>query len=93
MSNSNTEVIDEVSKWTVGLGTLILALAPLSLPFLILTAAALLPLVLPVLALGLVAAVVAAPILLVRRLLAGRPERHRAVPVPSSAGTAEPGRP
>jgi hypothetical protein len=64
METRTIETIDEVSKWTVGLGMLTLALAPLSLPFLILTAAALLPL----LAVGLVAAVVAAPVLVIRRL-------------------------
>jgi hypothetical protein len=63
------EVIEEVSKWGVGLGILTMSLFPLALPILILTAVALLPLVLPVIALGLVAAVVAVPFLLGRRLL------------------------
>ena len=67
------EAIDELSKWTVGLGMLILVLFPFSLPFLILTAVALIPLLLPLLALGVLAAVVAAPVLLIRRL------RRRAV--------------
>jgi hypothetical protein len=47
---------------------LILALAPLAIPFLALTAVFVLPLLLPVLALGLIGVIVAAPILLVRRL-------------------------
>jgi hypothetical protein len=49
MNSQSTEVIDEVSKWTVGLGILTVALAPLSIPILVLTAAALIPLAVPVL--------------------------------------------
>jgi hypothetical protein len=60
------EVVDEISKWTVGFGIIAVALFTLSLPILLLTAVALLPLVVPLIALGLVAAVVAVPILLVR---------------------------
>jgi membrane protein implicated in regulation of membrane protease activity len=72
------EVVDEISKWTVGLGIITMALFVLSLPILLLTAFALLPLVAPLLAIGLVVAVVAAPILLVRRLVRRRrpPRRH-----------------
>jgi len=66
MSASTTEVVDEVSKWGVGLGTLGVALAPLSIPFLILTAVALVPLLLPLLAAGLLFAVLATPVLLIR---------------------------
>jgi membrane protein implicated in regulation of membrane protease activity len=74
------EVVDEVSKWGVGLGILIVALFPLSIPFLILTAVALLPLLVPVLALGLIAAIVALPAMLIRRIARRRrslQERHR----------------
>jgi hypothetical protein len=63
------EVIEEVSKWAVGLGILTMSLFPLALPILILTAVVLLPVVLPLIALGLVAAVVAVPFLLGRQLL------------------------
>ena len=71
MSNESTarqraEVIDEVSKWTVGAGILTVALAPLALPILALTAVALLPLLAPVLVIGLLAGVVYLPIRLVR---------------------------
>jgi hypothetical protein len=66
---ARAEVADEVSKWTVGLGTIVVALFPLSIPILLLTAVALLPLVLPVIAVGLVVAIVALPVLLVRRLV------------------------
>ncbi|MGH2956720.1 MAG: hypothetical protein ACRDL6_06985 [Solirubrobacterales bacterium] len=68
MHTERSEAIEEASKWGVGLGTLTLALAPLSLPFLILTAAALLPLLIPVLAVGLVAAIVTMVTLAVRGL-------------------------
>jgi hypothetical protein len=63
------EVIEEVSKWAVGLGILTMSLFPLALPILILTLVALLPLVLPLIALGLVAGILALPFLLTRRLL------------------------
>jgi uncharacterized membrane protein YgdD (TMEM256/DUF423 family) len=69
-------VVDEVSKWSVGLGIVGVALFPLSIPFLILTAVALLPLLAPVLALGLIAGIVALPVILTRRL-GRRRSRHR----------------
>jgi hypothetical protein len=76
MSRTSTEVIDEVSKWGVGLGILTMALAPLSIPFVLLTAVAVIPLVAPVLALGVAVGVVAVPFLLIRglgrRLIASR---------------------
>lgn len=67
-ARSRVEVADEVSKWTVGLGIITFALFPLSLPILILTAVAVLPLLLPALAVGLLIGVVAVPILAVRSL-------------------------
>jgi hypothetical protein len=78
------EVVDEVSKWTVGLGIVVLALFPLSIPILVLTAVALVPLLVPVLALGIVAGVVAGPVLLVRRILRSR---RRGRPSPPAAET------
>jgi hypothetical protein len=74
-SRSRAEVADEVSKWTVGLGIITFALFPLALPILILTAIAVLPLLLPALAVGLLIGVVAVPILAVRSL--GRTIRAR----------------
>jgi cytosine/uracil/thiamine/allantoin permease len=65
------EVVDEISKWTVGFGIIAVALFGLSLPILLLTAVALLPLVVPLIAVGLAAAVVAVPFLVVRRLVRG----------------------
>ena len=50
--NSRAEIVDEVSKWAVGGGIVIVALFPLALPILILTAVAVLPLLLPVVAAG-----------------------------------------
>jgi hypothetical protein len=67
-ARSRAEALDEIWKWTVGGGILVMALAPLALPILILTLVALLPLAAPLLALGLIAGVVALPIILVRKL-------------------------
>jgi hypothetical protein len=81
------EVVEEVSKWTVGLGILTFALFPLALPILALTAVALVPLLIPVLVLGLLAAIVALPIRVIRRL-AKRPPRRAAGRVIDSTRTA-----
>jgi hypothetical protein len=67
-ARSRAEVADEISKWTVGLGIITFALFPLALPILILTAIAVLPLLLPAVAVGLLIGVVAVPILAVRSL-------------------------
>lgn len=87
-SPSRLEVVDEVSKWGVGGGILLTALAPLALPIVILTIVALLPLAVPVLALGLVAGVVAAPVLLVRK--AARALSRRGQPRPETPVKREP---
>jgi hypothetical protein len=68
MDSSRSEVVDEISTWGVGLGVVTMALFPLAIPFLLLTAVAVIPLVLPVVAIALVAAVVAVPVLLLRGL-------------------------
>jgi membrane protein implicated in regulation of membrane protease activity len=60
---------EEASAWAVGGGIITMALFPLALPIILLTAATVIPLLLVALALGLVAAVVAAPILLLRRVV------------------------
>ena len=65
---SRAEIVDEASKWGVGGGILLTALAPLSLPILILTIVALLPLAVTLIALGLLAGVLALPIMLIRKL-------------------------
>lgn len=67
-ARSRSEIVDEVSKWTVGPGIIAVALFPLALPILILTVIAVLPLIVPLLALGLLAGVVAVPIMLIRKL-------------------------
>ena len=76
------EVVDEVSKWTVGAGILTVALAPLALPILALTAVALLPLLVPVLVLGVLAGIVYLPIRVVRGI------RRRRAPL-AGGGAAE----
>jgi hypothetical protein len=88
-THSRAEVVDEVSKWAVGLGIVVVALFPLSIPILILTLAALVPLAVPLLALG----VLAVPVLLARRLVrrlrrGGRPgprPEKRSGPLPGAA--------
>lgn len=90
-ARSRAEIVDEVSKWGVGGGILVTALAPLSLPILILTAVALLPLVVPLLAVGLVVAIIAVPVLLLRKLghslsrIKPRPRRRTPEPAPKPA--------
>jgi hypothetical protein len=68
MSDTRTELIDEVSKWSVGLGILTMALAPLSLPLLILTAVAVIPFVVPLLVVAVAVALIALPVRLIRAL-------------------------
>lgn len=67
-SLSGAELVDELSNWSVGGGIVTLALFPLALPALALIALMALPLLVPVLAAGLVFGVVGLPVLLVRRL-------------------------
>ena len=91
-ARSRAMSLDEVWKWTVGGGILLVALAPLSLPIIILTIAAILPLVVPLLALGLVVALVAVPVVLLRKagrsLRRVRPTRPR--PEPPAEGAPKP---
>jgi Flp pilus assembly protein TadB len=65
---SRTDVADTLSEWAVGGGIVTIALFPLALPILALTAVALLPLLVPVIGVGLVAAVVGLPVWVVRRI-------------------------
>jgi hypothetical protein len=67
--DSTTEVIEEASSFLVAGGILTFALAPLALPIIALTVVALIPIAAIGAVVGLAAAVVAAPILLVRRLV------------------------
>jgi hypothetical protein len=76
------EVVDEVSKWTVGAGILVVALAPLAIPILVLTGVALLPLLVPLIPIGLIAGLIYLPIRLVRSI------RNRRRPL-RSGGAAE----
>jgi hypothetical protein len=93
-ARSRAEVVDEVSKWGVGGGILLMALFPLALPILILTLVALVPLALPVVAVALVAGVVALPVILIRKLSSSvrkfrRPRRRRRPPEPAPRQAAE----
>jgi hypothetical protein len=76
-ARQRAEVIDEVSKWGVGAGIVTVALAPLAIPILVLTAAFVLPLLLPVIPLALIAGLVYLPIKIVRGVRA-RLARRRA---------------
>lgn len=76
-ARERAEVIQEFSKWGVGAGILVVALAPLAIPILVLTAAFLLPLLLPVIPLALIAGLVYLPIRIVRGVR-GRLSRRRA---------------
>jgi membrane protein implicated in regulation of membrane protease activity len=87
-SRTRAENLDEVWKWTVGGGILLMALAPLALPILILTLVAVLPLAVPLFAIGVLAAAVAVPAMLVRKLGRSvgrtRPRRHGRAPAAST---------
>jgi hypothetical protein len=85
------ELTEEISAWAVGGGIVTMALFPLALPIILLTAAAAIPFLLVPIAFGLVIAVLAAPILLLRRLrLAVRVSRRSDS---GGAGVAVPIRP
>jgi hypothetical protein len=68
-ARARAELSDEISKWTVGWGVVGMALFPFALPIVVLTAVALLPLLVPLLALGLLAGVVTLPIIVIRKLV------------------------
>jgi hypothetical protein len=92
-SNTRGEVVDEASKWLVGGGILTMSLAPFALPGIALLLIAALPLVVLGLAGGLLAAVVIAPIVLVRALVRRirgwqRPEREPVICSGKSAKSA-----
>jgi hypothetical protein len=79
------DLAEEASAWAVGGGIITMALFPLALPILLLTAAAVIPLLLLGLAVALVVGVVAGPLLLLRRL-------RRTSRFSAARGMAEPGR-
>jgi hypothetical protein len=86
MNPTAPDVVEEASAWALGGGLLTFALFPFALPILLLTVAFVLPFVLAGLAIALVLSLVAAPILLVRRL---RSAMDRGGPPPRPA-TAQP---
>jgi hypothetical protein len=65
-ARKRADVVDEISKWTVGAGILMVALAPLAIPILVLTGVFLLPLLLPAIPLALIAGIVYLPVKIVR---------------------------
>jgi uncharacterized membrane protein len=67
-ARQRAEVVDEFSKWAVGLGILMVALAPLAIPILVLTGVALLPLLLPLIPIALIAGLIYLPVRLIRSL-------------------------
>ncbi len=67
-ARDRAEVIQEVSKWGVGAGILVVALAPLAIPILVLTAVALIPLLVPLIPLALIAGLIYLPVRLVRSI-------------------------
>jgi hypothetical protein len=87
MKPTAPDVVEEASAWAIGGGFVTFALFPFALPVLLLTVAFVLPFVLAGLAIALVLAVVAAPILLVRRLTSAMDRRapansHPQTPLP-----------
>jgi hypothetical protein len=65
---SRAEINDEISMWTVGGGIITLALFPLAVPILVLTAVASIPVLVPLVAVGVLLGGVALTVLIVRRL-------------------------
>lgn len=65
-TRERAEVIVEFSKWGVGAGILMVALAPLAIPILVLTGIALLPLLLPAIPLALIAGLLYLPVRVIR---------------------------
>jgi hypothetical protein len=74
------ELIEEYSKWGVGAGILVVAVAPLAIPILVLTGVALLPLLLPAIPLALIAGIIYVPIKIVRGVRRRRTESGRRRP-------------
>ncbi len=81
-ARERAEIIEEYSKWGVGAGILVVALAPLAIPILVLTGVALLPLLVPAIPLALIAGLVYLPVRIVRGIRGRRRPLRR-------GGTAE----
>ena len=71
-ARERAEVIEEYSKWGVGAGILVVALAPLAIPILVLTLATVALLAVPAIPLALIAGLVYLPVRIVRGLRARR---------------------
>jgi hypothetical protein len=68
-NSSVGDVVNGAGEWLVALGTLTMTLFPFAVPGIVLTLAAVVPLVLLTMVLGLLAAVAAAPVLVIRAAL------------------------
>ena len=66
---STSDLVDGTLTVAAGVGIVTTSFLPLAIPMLALTAVALLPLLIPLLLIGLVGGLIAAPFLLLRRLL------------------------
>jgi hypothetical protein len=71
-TQSSTDLINGASVALVGAGVLTFALFPLAVPLLILTGIALVPLLIPVVAIGILAAAIVLPIRVARSLRSRR---------------------
>jgi hypothetical protein len=79
-TRERNELIQEYSKWGVGAGILVVAVAPLAIPILVLTGVALLPLLLPAIPIALIAGIFYLPVKIVRGVRRRRKESVRRRP-------------
>ena len=77
---STSDLVDGTLSVAAGVGIVTTSFFPLAIPMLALTAVALIPLLIPLLLIALAGGLIAAPFLLLRRLL-----RRAAAPVPARA--------
>jgi hypothetical protein len=71
-ARERAEIVEEYSKWGVGAGILVVALAPLAIPILVLTLATVVLLAVPAIPLALLAGLIYLPIRIVRGVRSGR---------------------
>jgi hypothetical protein len=79
---STADLVDNTLGLAAGLGIVTMALFPLAIPLLALTAVALIPLLIPLVLIPLIGGLIAAPLLLLRRLF-----RQAAAPIPARRTT------
>ena len=71
-ARERAEIVEEYSKWGVGAGILVVAIAPLAIPILVLTLATLALLAVPAIPLALIAGLIYLPVRIVRGIRARR---------------------